>query len=143
MRSILIALATACLALAASGCASSDPAPSTRGEDPKAVADLKAATQQTDHAAQPRDSDINGQVRRYIRENFGPGIGQPTSWYGDIERYIWSFGTVTVRTDLYPDSDATAPATAICAAVLGARSEISEVEQVKVTGQHGKELHSC
>jgi hypothetical protein len=140
MRRVLVVGVLA--AVAASGCGG------TTGQGTGSTgAGTGTAPRTSKHNAPDPDARIRRELRRYMRENFGPPIG-PTTWYGNIKGYEVNGGDVTVKTDVYPDTDAPPVAQSICAAIIGASvpddsPTVKGLTGARVLGSDGGVIKRC
>lgn len=158
LRRCLLLLVAASAAFALSGCGGDDGDADLRAAEAEADRAAAEISRQVDSQPPPEDAapaDAGGtgrpaadpvarQLRAYLKENFGGALGPATSWYGDIKGVSAPSsydGVVEVRTDLYPDADADAPALAICNAIV--LSGIDGVAGGKVLDSQGGTITEC
>lgn len=95
--------------------------------------------------ATPASNPKNVALKKYFKENFGGAFGPEykVSWYDNIKAIVGpdEFGAVTIKTNIYPDSDATEPAGAMCLAIM--LSDIKGVTSGEILGAGGARLDSC
>lgn len=99
----------------------------TPTDAPAAVAPRTVATSPVDKA----------ELARYWQDNFSG-----TTWYALAKQPEWDGLTLTVKTSLFPDNDAIAPAESMCVALSGYWLSVGKFEGVRVLDSAGNILVS-
>jgi hypothetical protein len=139
MRHVLTFTVVAVLAV--SGCGED----ATRSEDAADRPPETTAQKKSRPKADP-DARTRKQLRRYMRENFGELVA--TSWYENIKGYEVNGGDVTVKTNVYPDSDAAHVGQGICGAIIGAslpddKPTVKGITGARVLDSRGGVIKRC